>query len=273
MKATLLVCALSVGLAACGNPDFREAGKLEKLQRYPTAISKYEEFVRANPDHKKVPEAMWRIAEIYRNVLKDYPKARSYYERVIGAYGQTPWGLKAGMAYMDAPDYFPLKPGLTKKLGDSESGGEIMRTEESCEELKSSPGRFKIKRHIFAGDQSVGLDERVYEKKDRELREFKLPSFDKVVVLRYPAEKGTVWSAERDEREMRFMIESDSETVLVRAGAFMNCLKVRMQPDNIQEGWRYEYFAPDLGLILSSVATEQGETRIAELLSYEAPAQ
>jgi len=57
--------------------------------------------------------------------------------------------------------------------------------------------------------------------------------------------------------------------VEVKGGVFITCLKVKQQPVKSKTSWKYDYYAPEVGLILTNTATKRRETRIAELLSYQ----
>lgn len=254
-------------LMGCGDSEFRSAKKAEKLGRYVSAIEEYEKFVRKDPAHLKSAEALFRIGEIYRAILKDYARARLYFGKVSEQYKQSPWAKQAEIGYMNSPDYFPLVPELKRRMGDSASGGSHMQMEENFFPIKESPLRLKMERRIYAGKTLVGKKEYIYEKKDRELREFSPGNEQYAVILRYPPEQNLKWETLREGKRIAYFIESDNATIEIKAGIFTDCLKVRSQFADSKHSWRYDYYAPEAGLILMSVATAQGETRISELLS------
>lgn len=260
------LCSFLVS-AGCGDTEFRSARKAEKLGRYPTAIEEYEKFFQKDTANPKSAEALFRIGEIYRTVLKDYVRARLYFEKVSTQYKQSPWSLQAEIGYMNSPDYFPLVSGFKRRIGDSASGGNHMQMEESFHPIKESALRLKMERQIYAGETQVGKKEYLYEKKDRELREFSPGNEQYSVILRYPPEQNLKWETLREGKRVVFTIESDRQTIEIKAGIFTNCLKVKNQFVDTKHSWRYDYYAPEAGLILMSVATAQGETRISELLS------
>lgn len=267
-KFTILLTLCSI---ACKSPEreFWLANKSEKLGRYPTAISVYENFVQKNPQHARSPEALFRIGEIYRTVIKDFSKARIYYEKVMDAYKSSPWSTQAEQSFMNSPDYFPLAPNLKRTMGDSQSGGTHMRTEEKIESLKDTARRYKIEKKIFAGEQTVSADEHFYEKKDKELREYQPGNPAYAVILRYPPVKDLSWESLRHGKRILFSIEADNLSMEVKAGVFLNCLKVKQRSEESKTTWKYDYYAPSVGLILTSAGTEKNETRIIELLSYQ----
>ncbi len=254
--------------AGCGKQtDFDLAKKSEKLGRYATAISHYETFVQKNPKHSDTAEAYFNMGEIYRTVIKDYPQARLYFEKVSKEFSGKPIAVKADEQFMNCPDYFPLDAVDKKVMGDSSSGGDHMHTVEKFEPAKEAPGRRRWTRETFAGDQSVGAESLIYEKKDRELREFVPGNPQYSVALRYPLVKGLSWESLRRGKRVQFSVVDDACSIEVRGGIFVNCLKVKEESAEIKSTWKYNYYAPGAGLVLTSIATEKAETRIVELLS------
>lgn len=262
---SLLSCLFLIG---CGEKEFRSAKKAEKLGRYPSAIADYEKFIQTYPKNPKSAEALFRIGEIYRNIFKDYARSRASFEKITAQYKETEWSSRAEIASMNSPDYFPLDPDFKRSMGDSESGGQYMRMEEMVVPIKDSPSRLKMERRIYAGTVLVGKKVQFYEKKDRELREYQPGNELYSVILRYPPEKNLKWETLKEGKRNIFTIEEDRLTVETKAGIFMQCLKVRNQSADTRRSWRYDYYAPEVGLILASVATDKGETRISELVSY-----
>ena len=130
MKHTCLPLLLFVSLLACAPPgSFNEAERTEKLGRYSTAIGQYEAFSKLHARDKRAPEALFRIGEIYRTVIADYPKAQGNYRNAAEWYPESPWAKKADWALMNCPDYFPFAA-RKRILGDSPSGGLAMQTVE-----------------------------------------------------------------------------------------------------------------------------------------------
>ena len=267
-SARLLCLLLVLGAAACGSRDpLDQARKLEGLGRYPSAIEKYEKFLRKYPDSQRVPEVLYRLGRIYQDVLKDYPKARAYYASIQTSYSGGPWAARARAAAAVCPDYFPLAREIVLWSGDSQSGGRHMRMEERI--LPQSPGRARLIRKVYAGQALIGTFVFSYEKRDGKLFERAEQGGEAALVLLYPPEEGASWETVRDGRKAVVSVEADDVSVSVRAGTFDNCLKLRCQFPG-SRSWKLEYYAPNQGLILTSLATPQKETRISELLSVAA---
>ena len=64
------------------------------------------------------------------------------------------------------------------------------------------------------------------------------------------------------------MIDKDA-AVRVRAGEFLHCVKVREQPEGASPSWKYDYYAPGVGRILTTVAGKGFENPNTELISYQ----
>lgn len=263
-----LALSLLILSGGCSRDPLREAKKMERLGRYKSALDFYEAYAAKNPKSESAPEALQKSAEIYRNVIKDYAAARERYRRISrGGFGKE-WQAKAEAAEMNCPDYFPLNPDYVRRSGDSQSGGDFMKTEETVEALAAPAGRFKLKRRVFAGDALVSTFEKIYEKKNGELLEHPLGAGQPAVVLKLPPVVNQQWKTLRDGKTAEFTVESEKAEVEIRAGKFSNCLKLRVRNPEIPGGWKVEYYAPDLGLVLAAAATENGETPISELTSY-----
>ena len=249
--------------------EFQSASKMERLGRYASAIEKYKKFVEHSPQHALAPEALFRIAEIYRTVLNDSSPAKDYYFQVMNAYPKSSFWDVSRESYYNIPDYFPLKSGLTRLWGDSESRGKYMRTEEVLISKTSPDNLFKAQRIVFAGNNKVSEGELFYQKKDGQLREYELDQKTYCVLLKYPMEKGLSWEVQRNDQKWNYTIESVGLEVQVQAGVFKNCLKIKQQLEGSAYNYKYEYYAPEVGLILTSVGALKNETRIAELLKID----
>ena len=264
-SSALAAAALCCLFSACGGQtEYDKARKSEKLGRYPTAISQYEDFWKLNSKSDRAPEALYRIGEIYRSVIGDFEKARAQYGNVMEWYPDSPWSRLADMAIIDCPDYFPFEAGV-RTMGDSQSGGANAKTVEEFSIDEKAPARLKVKREIFAGDYKVSTDQIEFEKKDRQIKE--IPS--DFVFLKFPAEKGAVWKSGKEGRSLRMKIESTDENLEVKAGTFTACLKLLEIDPARPNFWRVQYFAPGRGLVLVSQGSAQRETRIMELLSWK----
>jgi hypothetical protein len=262
---------LAVTIAGCGaNYQFKKARALENKKYYPQAAEKYIQVADKHPSNPLAPESLYRAGRIYQKQLKIYSKSTDVFARLIRAYsGVEPWSSLAKNGIFDSPDYFPLDAGFKWTEGDSETGGSNMRVESSCVEVTT--GVYKVTRNYFAGARSVTAIVRYYKKADYRL----LESGDKglaspFVRIKYPFEAGSSWETESGSRKFRLNIEGTGLTIRVRAGEFSGCLKVRQEDKGFPDSYKYEYFAPGAGLILTTVGSRKSgsEHRNTELISY-----
>ena len=265
IRALLWLCGLLLGCSAQGKLD--RAVRWEDRGLYPRALEVYEGFAGGRPGHPRTPEALYRAARIYQKRLQRYEEARDLFERVARGYPQTPWAKFSREALMDCPDYFPLEPGGRWIYGDSQSGGNNMRAEYAVEAATSAAGVRMIQK-IYAGKRFFQTLERRYLKSEGELREFLSPE-DYTVILKYPFIKGHSWSSLRGGTRLAYSIEEDRAAVRVRAGEFLHCVKVREQPEGASPSWKYDYYAPGVGRILTTVAGKGFENPNTELISYQ----
>lgn len=275
----LFICVFTI--FACGEKgDFAKARFSENLGRYPTALAQYESYWKLHSRDPRAPESIFRMGEIYRNVLGDFEKARKQYRNVVEWYPESPWAKKADIAIINCPDYFPFEAGV-RTMGDSLSGGGNARTVEKHEPDSGDPRILQAKREVFAGDDKVSEIEFKYEKKGAELKETNKAGWPETVMLKFPAEKGKEWETVKDGKRMILRIESLNENLEVKAGTFTACLKVSEReaapasPASLADKpaggrpafWKLQYFAPGKGLVLVSQGNEKKETRILELIS------
>lgn len=263
-------CLLAFALSACvSEGSFKEAERSEKIGRYPTAIQQYEDFFKLHSRSSDAPRALFRIGEIYRLVIGDFPKARSHYRNIVEWFPQSPWAKSAGAALMNCPDYFPFEA-RGRIFGDSQSGGDHMRTVETIEPLKDQPNRIRLKREILAGEAKVSSVELEYEKQAMELKEFQAGNKSGTVIFQFPLAKGKVWETVKENKRVTFTVEDDNAFLDVKAGTFTGCVKLKIQQAEWPDTWKVEYYAPWTGLVLASNATQKRETRIMELLPPKA---
>ncbi|MBU2530068.1 MAG: hypothetical protein KKD35_03415, partial [Elusimicrobia bacterium] len=88
------------------------------------------------------------------------------------------------------------------------------------------------------------------------------------IILKYPLVKNKRWIAKRAGTKIDYEIVDTGIEVEVKAGVFVNCVKVRERVKN-SSSWVYVYYAPWVGKILTTVAGKGFENRVEELISYE----
>ena len=72
---------------------FDHASDLVREEKYEEALSTYEDFIEANPEHSLVPAAKWTMANIHLMVFTDYENAAEAFERIIKDYPGTEWEI------------------------------------------------------------------------------------------------------------------------------------------------------------------------------------
>jgi len=270
------VAILIFGVGCGPQSQFKKARKLERAGKSYQAWERYQEFVAKHPAHKLAPQALFRAGLVAQIKLNDCFMAQTFYDRVLERYPQSdPWAKIAGLQKLNCPDYFPLLPGSSWVEGDSESKGKIAKTEIICKELESDQRGFPSGSGIlistfYAGKNKVQTARSIYKKFQGELHQYKseIDSRSKLV-LKWPLEIGTKWTARSDDRLYRFEVVGVNQIVKVRAGVFKNCIKVRSFVTGTSKAASNDYYAPGVGRVLRTVSTAKTETRVTELIMYE----
>lgn len=277
--ARVLIAGFIIGLGAwsgCGpRSQFQHAQSLEKKGKYYEAWTRYQQFAADHPDHRLAPEALFRAGWVVQRHVKDCFMAGVFYDAVTERYPDAdPWARAAYHQKRNCPDYFPLYPGSTWVEGDSETEGKNARVEITCASPKEASGLMPsehgiLKRVFYGGEKKSHATEFVYKKNEDSLLEFpsqEAPSGKRI--LAWPLAAGTKWSTKSDGRLFHFEITDTARTVRVAAGEFKNCLRVASFVEGYAQASTVEYFAPNVGRVLTSVAVKDNEKRNTELLSF-----
>lgn len=267
-----LCITIFVLINGCGPKyNFNKAKKLEQKEYYVQAIKKYIYVSEKFPESEYAPEAVYNAGRIYQKNLKIYNEAVKLYSELIYKYpSQQQWVKLAKIGIFESPDYFPLKDGYVWVEGDSDTLGKNMRVEYYCTQISSFT--YSIKKRYYAGNKIVTELKRYYTKEDYELREMiNMDSVSYTVLLSYPFEKMKSWITTRDNRKLKLTIVSDSVSVITKAGKFDNCIKIREESIDYPGAYKYEYYAPDIGHVLTTIGTAKSEVehRNIELISYK----
>ncbi|HOW28705.1 MAG TPA: hypothetical protein PK876_09435 [Elusimicrobiota bacterium] len=266
----LMLAVFILVLSGCGvRYDYARAQRLESKKRFEDALKTYQAVAQKDPKHALAPMALYRAGDLAAKVLGDYVLARRLYSTVMEQYGDKDhWGHKAEWALFNVPNYFPLIPESYWEEGDSETGGNNAKIKVVCKPSEEDPMSVVFVRNYYAGTKFISnlSINRVYKKINLELRESPVKGSQSTVILKYPLEKGTEWMTMRNKDKLRFSIDG-FETVRVKAGVFPGCIKVREQLVG-QDSWKYSYYAPGIGLVLTTQASDKSESRITELLAY-----
>ncbi|MCB4792532.1 MAG: hypothetical protein LHV68_11700 [Elusimicrobia bacterium] len=258
-------------MVGCGPKyDFWWAKNLEKKGYYVESSLKYEQIVDQYRDNILAPEALYRAGRIYQKKLKLYSKARLFYSALIEQFPKSsPWKDMAQEELFNCPDYFPLNDNNFWMEGDSKTGGRNMRAEWSCKKVSSDT--FCITRQMFAGKTFVVKVERYYKKQQMKLCEYKNLKDDKYTsILKYPFIVGNHWQGLKDGKTVYYEIVSCDVPLEVMAGKFEQCLKVSEKYENLPNSIKCNYYAPDVGWVLTTTSLIGGqEFRNSELMAYK----
>ncbi|MBI4055352.1 MAG: tetratricopeptide repeat protein [Elusimicrobia bacterium] len=268
-----LALLVPAGFLGCGpRLEFRQAMKLKEQGIYPQALRAFESFAAKYPDDPRACEAFYQAGLLYRESLGRFQEARRLLEEAARRPKDAGCVSKAKRELVRTPDYFPWRGNRIWFFGDSQTGGKNMRTKLYFEVSGStSSDRAVLVQEIFAGKTHFQTLRRAYELAEWELREYASPQ-DSVyaVILRYPFVPGQSWRTRRSGQGVRFSIEESAAAVQVRAGRYEGCLKVREEIEGAGGSWKYDYYAPGVGKVLTTVAGPSYENRNAELIEFQA---
>ena len=259
-------------LNGCGaGSNFNRAKKLEKNKYYVQAIEKYKTISRNYSKSKYAPESLYRAARLYQKELKVYPEGCKLYAELIYKFPEAgSWVRLAKRGIFDSPDYFPLEEDYLAVEGDSQTGGKNMRLEQYCSLV--STYTYSIVKKYYAGKKLATKIKRFYTKENYELRELSsLKSKSYTVLLSFPFDKMKSWKTTRDKNVLKMTIVDTNASVKVRAGRFTGCIKVREENPKLPGAYKYEYYAPGVGHVLTTIGSSKSkvEHRNTELISYK----
>ncbi len=259
LAATALLAAAGVG--ASGALRYRQARFLEALGRYPAAIGAYERL--------DTPEAHVRAGDLYAGKLQRCLEARRHYEAAARLDPAGPWGARGRAGLLACPDYFPLQAGRAWVYGDSASGGRNMHLESVLR--RATGGEGELQSALYAGNNRVRVDTERYEKRDWMIVLVE-PDGHAAPVLRFPFRAGEAWTARRGKDRLSYLIEQDDARVATKAGVFEHCLKVRETNPRFPRSWKYDYYAPFVGRVKTTIGGPGFENPNTELLKWTAGA-
>lgn len=276
-----LIYVITGFLAACGimwyfyvnSPGylFAAAQRFEMQGKYKQAVNKYQKCADMYPNHEKASESLYRMAQIINNQFSDYVQAKSVYKKILERYSATSWAKLAKEEIRYCYDYFPLAIGNLWVEGDSESGGKNYLSEIGCVDEKevNKEKLWILDKKIFAGTRLVTRIKESYAKPDRETVEYKNNRY--LTVLKYPLQTGVAWTKVTGGIKVIYMVVSINETVTTLAGTFTDCVKIQQEQENLPGSWRYDYYAPDIGKVLTTTGSQRktDEKRMSELIKYQ----
>jgi len=275
INKTIAYCLLPIAcllyLAGCSNPErlFTKGQKLESRGFFVEAGIKYDLLAKKFPRAALAPQALYRIGRIYHKKLKLFSYSTRYYLAILDKYPSSqPWAGLAGAGLLTSPDYFPLHSGNFWIEGDSDTGGVNMRAQWTCDTVSSNT--YSITRRISAGSHLVKVITQYYRIKGSQMCQLAKPADEAgVIMLSYPFELGRSWRTVSDGKWMEYKVDFTDQRITVKAGSFPGCLKIGEKNLAYPGSVKYNYYAPEVGWVLTTTALVGGsEHRSTELLSY-----
>lgn len=266
IAAAVLAATAAFALAVFGRAAYHFQLALwdEARGRAPAAIGHFEAFLAARPEDPRAAQAHVEAGRLYAGMQRCLEARRHFEAAARGFPDLQPWAQRARLGLMQCPDYFPLTPGRTWVYGDSASKGRAMRLE--WEVLSSSAGAGAVGTALYAGSRRLTAAEVRYDVDGWTL--WQTDSDGRYALLEFPYAKGRVWTARRGSRFLTYRIEAVDAAPRTAAGAFTGCLKVRETTRGLKGAWRYDYYCPFVGRVLTTVAGPGFENPNTELLSY-----
>jgi len=258
---------LSAVFTGCGiDYQFNSAEKLKEAGKFFDAIQKYEKIIRKNPESPKVAEAIYNIARIYHQNLENFYEAKKNYKRVVNNYPNSNWVENSKAALLEIADYLPLVKFAKWIEVDSDTSGSNMTAKNEI--IAVTDDIFEMTRNLFVRGKFVSGFKKYYKKTKDGF--YETDKGGKVIstVICFPVDAGKEWLV----GNVKYTMVSKSEEVTVAAGTFSNCVKIKKQLIGTPS-WSYEYFAPEVGKILTTQSSGQTEKRITELKEFYIPVE
>lgn len=272
-KIAFVVLLLSGSGSGCDSYYYHSGRFNETRRRAFAAIRSYEKFVAQRPNDPRSAEVHVRVGQLYASMERCIEARRHFEAAARGFPNLQPWYARAEAGVMGCPDYFPIGKGKVWVYGDSASGGRNMRLENEVRVSSGSGGT--ILAALYAGTKQIKAESSDYQKRDWMV--FQKQEGDWVPILRYPFLKGESWKATVTRKDSRgnatrgkllYRIEDDAARVKTVAGTFTNCLKVREFNPKFSGSWKYDYYAPFVGRVATTIAGPGFENPNTELIKY-----
>ncbi len=263
MRALLVGAALL--LSGCDTYHYLAGTLHEDAGRPARALPHYEKFIARRPKDPRSCEMRLRAAELYRLTFGRCGEARVHYEAAARDFASIPvCAERAKNGLLSCPDYFPLDPGRSWVFVDSASKGRAMRQEWTVSASSGTGG--VISTTLFAGNKSIRSDRETYVKRDWAV--WRVDGKNAEALLRYPYTLGQSWTVMRGKTKLVYEVEAEGLTVAVAAGEFKDVIKVRETDSRFPHTWRYDYYAPGVGRIKTTLGGKGYENPNAELSRY-----
>lgn len=265
------VYLLLLVVIGCGpEHEFKRAVVFRQKKHYIRSAVAFEKFHKKYPNHKLAPLALLNSAELYNYKLKLPSKAALLYHRILSEYSHSSEFVeKAKNGLVSSPDYFPLKNNSVWIEGDSATGGSNMKAEWKLTEI--STGVFFMSKKIMSGGKVVAQTKHYFKYDGYSILEMSSQkNKHNWIFLQYPFMPDRRWRvAGKGGRSATLWIDGVGLKVKVVAGNFEDCIRVAKRFDDMPAAIKYNYYAPYVGWVLTSILSGGREYRNSELLSYK----
>ncbi len=261
----LLLALLPLTIAGCDSYYYTAGRFYDARGKNFAAVENYEKFLKDRPSDPRAAEIHVRAGELYADLHRCL-EAKRHFETAAREFPLAEsWSDRAKGGIMDCPDYFPIDSGRTWIYGDSVSRGKNMRLDAEVR-LSSGGAGGMIQTALYAGSKQIRSEEAEYKKAHWMV--LQKSGEDWAPFLRYPFRKGESWHARRDNADLFYTIVEDDARIKTVAGTFENCLKVREVNPKFKGSWKYDYYAPFVGRVATTIAGPGFENPNTELIKF-----
>lgn len=267
VRSYILPALLFIVLTGCGvDYRFKSAEKSKENGEFTEAVRKYENIIKKYPESPRAPEAVYSVARIYHQNVGNIPAAKNNYRRVINEYSATEWAKNSAAAMLELADYFPLVKKASWVEVDSDTSGRYMTAKN---EIVGSSGEvLEMTRKLYTRGNFVSGFRKYYMRTKDGFYETDKSGKIISTILLLPVEVDREWAS----GNVRYTVVSKNEEITVAAGKFENCVKIKKQLSGAPS-WTCEYFAPEVGKILTTQSSGSSEKRITELKEFNIPSE
>jgi len=239
---------------SCSKDLLKEAEKLYEEKKFNQALKYYEKYIEIskNPQLKEYSLYKAGLASVE---LGNCLKSKTFFESLIKNYPQSKYRDEAYFRIIRCPNYFYSR---YQKLtyGDSDTFGknakeEIIYTEKNFKKIKFISKIYSGKKLLSKRKGEIIFDGYIVKEK--------LENNEKIIFLY------NQYFSNFPKNNIKFKVE-EANIVKVKAGNFYNCIKVISDDNEIK---MINYYAPEVGRILTSSLYKKEEKKIMELIKYE----
>ncbi|MDD5657254.1 MAG: tetratricopeptide repeat protein [Elusimicrobia bacterium] len=247
--------------------DFYGGRFFDDTGRYGRSAAALESYLSRHPEGPRACRVRLRLGRVYNRRFGRWSEARRHFEAAARSYDAA-CASAARAEIMNCPDYFPLDAGRQWIYGDTASGGRNMRLEVRAE--AGAGGRAVLRGVLYAGKKRLSSEAREFRKKDWAVWEGLKKG--EIVFMRYPFAAGSRWRARREGRLFSYRVEAGGQRVSTLAGSFSDCIKIReTDPRFAGRAWKFDYYAPGVGRVKTTVGAPGVENPNTELVEFVAP--